>query len=105
MFCDFASSACVNQQLKPAYNLGAFRLGLETTFQCHDTWSNVFYIDHAGAPKMQRVFTIAQRVRAVVPKHGSQVTYASLHSSVVNAAITDDVAKASANLKRKIHNK
>ncbi|KAG7675025.1 hypothetical protein Ndes2526B_g07876 [Nannochloris sp. 'desiccata'] len=69
-----ASSACViNQQLKPAYTL--------------------------GAPKMQRAFTIAQRIRAVVPKYNSQVTYASLHSSVVNAALADDVAKASANLK------
>jgi hypothetical protein len=50
---------------------------------------------------MQRAFTIAQRVKAVVPKRGSQVTYASIHSSVVNSAIADDVAKASASLKRK----
>jgi len=50
---------------------------------------------------MQRAFTIAQRVKAVVPKYNSRVTYASLHSSVVNAALVDDVSKASANLKRK----
>jgi hypothetical protein len=73
----------------------------ESKLQCIDNRSNVLCHDHAGAPKMQRAFTIAQRVRAVVPKHNSQVTFASFHSSVVNAAIADDVAKASANLKRK----
>jgi hypothetical protein len=52
---------------------------------------------------MQRAFSIAQRVRAIVPKYNSQVTYASLHSSVVNAALADDIAKASANLKRKTY--